>query len=156
MKLAVIVLVLLRAKASFPVLTKKCPSFFIQGEDWGYWELRFLLLHDLEGKKLDGTISWHIFMLRARIIPRKFWEMAEEEDSGLISSNNSSGSTSQDDYLAISDGGEEDEEFFGDPCHEFEHSIVFFTILILFLGTTVAYCVLLYRRWVTSLAIKCF
>ena len=65
-----------------------------------------------------------------------------EEDSELKSNKSGLG---QEDYLTISEG-EEDEEFFGDPCHEFEHSIIFFIILIIFLASTVTYCVLLYRR----------
>ena len=48
------------------------------------------------------------------------------------------------DYLLLS--SEEIEAYFGDPCHEFEHSVIFFVILVIFLGTTIVYCVLLYQR----------
>ena len=33
-----------------------------------------------------------------------------------------------------------------DPCHEFEHSVMFFLILAVAVGLVVAYCVLLAKR----------
>ena len=63
-------------------------------------------------------------------------------------------SESDSDYLVPSDnerGEEEDEEYFGDPCHEIEHSILFFGILIIFLGSALAYSVLLCRRYWKSI-----
>ena len=34
----------------------------------------------------------------------------------------------------------------GDPCHEFEHSIFFFVILVVSVGASLSYCVLLKHR----------
>ena len=41
---------------------------------------------------------------------------------------------------------EESSADFGDPCHEFDHSVVFFLLLALFLAGVVTYCTLLARR----------
>ncbi len=41
---------------------------------------------------------------------------------------------------------EAEDEGFGDPCHELEHSVVFFIILFLCIGGVVFYCVLLLKK----------